>query len=210
MNLPLPSMTVPIRERFWAKVERRADDECWPWKGALQRNGYGSFRIGSHTYQAHRVAYFLTTADDPGELDVLHTCDVRHCCNPRDVFLGTNDDNVADRVAKGRSNTSPLTAADVHSIRRLSGVETQRKIAADFGVTQGTVSNIVNQKTRKTIANRARDRSAAEFTLNTAGALSLRTLLSMGFKEGHLRRWVKSGALYHPYTDRADIFMVKR
>jgi len=34
--------------------------------------------------------------------DVCHTCDVRLCCNPAHLFIGTRSDNVADCVAKGR------------------------------------------------------------------------------------------------------------
>jgi len=38
----------------------------------------------------------------PNELQVLHKCDVRNCINPEHLFLGTNTDNVADKMSKGR------------------------------------------------------------------------------------------------------------
>lgn len=148
MRLKLPYLPPWKRRSFWGRINRAGPNDCWPWQGAIQRNGYGNLRLGSHTYQAHRIAYWLTTHEDPGELDVLHTCDNRPCCNPGHLFIGDNTANVADRVAKGRNNTSPLTARDIRSIRiRASRRERQRDIAADLGISQATVSNIVNRKT---------------------------------------------------------------
>ena len=28
-----PPRTAPYEERFWARVDRRSDSECWPWLG---------------------------------------------------------------------------------------------------------------------------------------------------------------------------------
>lgn len=70
---------------------------------------------------------------------VLHKCDVPSCVNPNHLFLGTNNDNVADMVAKGRQ-ASKLTKRQVLQIR--ADARSRREIAADYGVTTVCVGSI--------------------------------------------------------------------
>lgn len=102
-----------ISERFWSKVKCGTDDECWLWQAHRQAHrGYGTFGIGSrlipgsrHTSAlAHRVAWELTYGPVPNGARVLHQCDNPPCCNPKHLFLGSQADNVADMIAKGRQN----------------------------------------------------------------------------------------------------------
>lgn len=57
---------------------------------------------------AHRQTWVFTHGQIPHGLHVLHRCDNPPCCNPAHLFLGTNLDNIADRVRKGRSRRSSL------------------------------------------------------------------------------------------------------
>lgn len=114
---------VTFAERFWLKLDKNAPGGCWLWKGAVGQNGYGEVQKDKQKHYTHRVAYELTYGAIPNGLYVCHTCDVRHCCNPQHLWLGTNADNIRDAARKGRLNrgerngSSRLTRGDVIAIR---------------------------------------------------------------------------------------------
>jgi hypothetical protein len=84
-------------ECFWDKVEVRGPDECWPWKRAKNKQGYGQVTINRKQQPAHRVAWELSTGQEmPTDLLALHSCDWKPCCNPGHVRPGTGKDNAAD------------------------------------------------------------------------------------------------------------------
>jgi hypothetical protein len=92
--------------RFWARVEKRGLSECWPWKGRADTSGYGRVaKSGPNTY-AHRIAWTLTNGKIAGGLDILHSCDVRECCNPAHMSLGTQVENNMDMWRKGRGGNN--------------------------------------------------------------------------------------------------------
>jgi len=107
-----PGKPANTPEVLWSKVDKRGEDKCWDWKGFKNHDGYGRTWINDKGYYAHRVIYSLVypntitlnaplSQDDSGFL--LHTCDNPSCCNPKHLWVGTHADNMADKVAKGRS-----------------------------------------------------------------------------------------------------------
>lgn len=80
-------------------------DACWPWTRSTNRRdaGYGRFTKNGVDILAHRAAWELANGEKLGADDrVLHDCDNPVCCNPKHLLRGTQKDNVADMVRKGR------------------------------------------------------------------------------------------------------------
>lgn len=127
-------------DRFWKKVVKT--EYCWEWT-SWKTNGYGRFHYKGKKIRAHRMAWFLTYGDwVDSDTHVLHKCDNPLCVNPDHLFLGTNDDNIADKIQKGRSGFK-LTVENVIEIKQLlkSG-EKQSVIAKKFGLSSKHVWRI--------------------------------------------------------------------
>lgn len=145
------------RQRFMSHVHMCPMSGCWLWTGALQRKGYGWTAFRGASTLAHRASWAIHNGEIDGAWHVLHRCDVRSCVNPAHLFLGTNDDNVADRIAKGREALCHANPAhgDTHYRVKIPNVaipliraryaagETQRTIGQTYGVGQSTISAIL-------------------------------------------------------------------
>jgi hypothetical protein len=101
--------------RFWSYVDRRGDDECWPWTGAITHEGYGVLQFGGEQVKAHRHAYEKMVGPVPDELTLDHVCHSsdpscflskrcphRRCVNPAHLEPVTNEENTrrGRRLAK--------------------------------------------------------------------------------------------------------------
>lgn len=89
-------------DRFWAKVRRGADSECWPWLASGLKNGRGRIWIEGKMILAPRVAKIIADRRWP-EPDKLacHSCDNPNCCNPAHIWWGTVQENTRDAADKG-------------------------------------------------------------------------------------------------------------
>lgn len=132
------------RARFEAKLMPIPYAGCHLWTACTHPGGYGSFKLAGQALKAHRVAYEIAHGPIPNGLHVLHRCDVRSCCNPDHLFLGTRADNMADMVAKGRQSRK-LTDSDVREIRAryAAGGISQEALAEAYGVGQVAISKRV-------------------------------------------------------------------
>ncbi|WP_218780901.1 MULTISPECIES: HNH endonuclease [Paenibacillus] len=108
--------------------------------------------------RAHRLVYEECFGEIPEGLVVRHKCDVRNCVNPEHLELGTQADNVQDRVIRGRSSAGEHNGRKKHNektvreIRRLvSEGMTTKGISARLDVNFHTVKNIRERKTWKHI-----------------------------------------------------------
>ncbi len=145
---------VPLEIRIERFISRSADpDGCWLWTGALCY-GYGMIYSNAvhNVIRVHRWIWEREHGPIPNGLLVCHHCDVRRCCNPQHLFLGTNTDNLRDMAAKGRSTYgtknkgAKLTADQVLEIRALTSY-TYQKLADVFGVSRVTIKRIKRRRT---------------------------------------------------------------
>jgi hypothetical protein len=145
-----------VMKRLWDKVQVGAPDECWPFVGS-RVSGYGRIGLGGRekgTVNAHRVVCeFAHGLPRPGE-QARHLCGNRPCCNPAHLAWGTQSANEMDKVAHDLSNRGErhglhkVNAEQVLEIRaRYAEGERQSAIAADFGIAQQSVSEIVTGRT---------------------------------------------------------------
>lgn len=147
------------KEDFWKYVDIGLENECWNWKSSCDKDGYGDWRDSPLERKTHRMSYVLTYNINIDGLCVLHSCDNPKCCNPKHLFLGTHQDNVKDKVSKGRqcvgeeNGNHKLTKKDVTEIRELysSGTYFQKELAKKYGVHQRHISEIVCKKHWKNI-----------------------------------------------------------
>lgn len=142
--------------RFTEKYKVCSETGCWLWAGALNSGGYGSLKIDRKVIAAHRVSFELYSKTIPVGQWVLHKCDVRSCVNPDHLYLGDRQQNVDDMWDRKRN---PNRSGEKHHLCKLSNEQiteirrkyvpriiTQQSLADEYGVTQGMIGHIVNNK----------------------------------------------------------------
>lgn len=155
------------QQAFWARIDIKGPDECWPFIGCRSKQGYGRVSRGyTGSVTAHRVAYEFAAGVAPGKLKVCHSCDNPPCCNPAHLWLGTQADNMADAWSKGRvaqpvlpkemaargerQALAKLTSKDVLAI--LESDEPTAVLVARFKVATPTIWSVRRGKTWRHVA----------------------------------------------------------
>ena len=97
---------------FWTKVDKNGptmphmDTPCWVWTGTVNSNGYGTTRIDGKPHGTHRVAYELSTGNNPGELKVDHRCHNTLCVNPSHLRAITHKQNLEHQLGAHQNSQS--------------------------------------------------------------------------------------------------------
>lgn len=124
---------------------------CFLWLGKRNRKGYSLINRGGKQSTAHRYAWEMVHGPIPLGTWALHKCDTPGCVNVDHLFLGTPQDNMDDKVRKGRDRVPiRLRECEVEEIRRLHSLGiTQRLLSRMFKVANQHVSRIVNYQRRE-------------------------------------------------------------
>ena len=120
-----PSYDAHVLAHIKASVKVDPVTGCWLWQGFIQPvrltakglrvGGYGQIGYRGRNCAVHRVVWWLVKGEQPKKMDVCHECDVRHCCNPDHLWLGTRKQNLQDMANKGRGPCGEK-AAKTHCI----------------------------------------------------------------------------------------------
>jgi hypothetical protein len=156
-----------LEQRFWSKVNRQSDDDCWKWvgAGAHTKHGYGRINVNGKMRQVTHVAWELVYGEPvPPGLVIRHACDNPVCVNPRHLIAGKRSESVKNAIASGRLKVKvregrkfsddfnparKLTQSEVDEIRSRykEGDIFQRELAQEYGVTRANISLIIRGET---------------------------------------------------------------
>jgi len=142
----MPQSQLTTAETFLAAivVDERG---CWNFQ-RNPRDKYGYFHFIGSQMRAHRFSWLFHRGSIPVGMNVLHKCDNPRCVNPDHLFLGTQQDNMDDKIAKGRhrhGTCNKLRGEVAEEVRRrYKAGETGRALAGEYGVSLTTIQRTAN------------------------------------------------------------------
>lgn len=100
-------MNAELAARLEAKSIPEPNSGCLLWLAYTDPSGYGRLHFNGRQRLAHRLSYENAKGPIPAGLHLLHKCDVPCCINPDHLRPGTQAENVADMLTKGRECRDP-------------------------------------------------------------------------------------------------------
>jgi hypothetical protein len=141
------------QERFWSKVNKKSENDCWEWIAGINSTGRGIFFFQGKAIHAHRMAWILMNGEIPAGAFICHKCDNGKCVNPKHLFIGDALINNKDCFAKGRhpvlrGENDPKSKLNNEKVLKIvelykTGKYTQYKLADMFGVSRSAILNVL-------------------------------------------------------------------
>ena len=134
-------------------------DDCMPFPGYRNKDGYGQVCINGVVVGAHRLAYCRAnnlSLNDIRGMVVRHRCDNPPCCNPDHLEIGAQRDNVIDCIKRGRFKSN----AGVNNPRAKLNYDTAEEIRKEYAsgvVSMGALAEkyMVGKSTIKRVFDRS-------------------------------------------------------
>jgi hypothetical protein len=120
---------------------------CWEWQGRKNRGGYAEGCFNGKNQRIHRAVYQFLNGEVSPNIDICHTCDVRHCVNPEHLFAGTRQENLQDMIRKNRHYNAISPELQEKIIALGATGMSQAKIAKHLKVDSTTVRRFVYAET---------------------------------------------------------------
>ncbi len=154
-KIPVRGMTLREKFKFYSQSTKSAEGSCVVWSGGIHGSGYGRVEHNKKHLRAHVVAWELVNGSVPPGKQINHTCDNKLCVNILHLYLGTQQDNISDKVQRNRCASgeshgmSKLTEADVLEIRAaFTGKYGEQKLLADrYKVHRDTIKSVISRAT---------------------------------------------------------------
>ena len=131
---------------FWARIDKRGEDECWPWMGPV-REGYGVIKFERINYDAHRIAWEIQNNQClTRNMLVTQNCGNLLCCNKHHLYVRTRRKLQIEEVKSRSHYPLILTEDQVHEIRQLfaTGKYKRIELASKYGVNRSTITDIIS------------------------------------------------------------------
>jgi len=153
------SKELTILAQFEERYIPEPNSGCWLWLPShISSIGYGAMVYKGIRKSAHRLSYELFVGDIPAGAVIMHICDNPACVNPAHLRCGSQAENMADKVRKGRqakgaalsavhlalnnkgenNNYAKLTDDLVREIRKNN--KSAREWARELGLDKKTIS----------------------------------------------------------------------
>ena len=147
------------RNRRPIKYEISRND-CWNCISHYKLNGYPMIRINKKHTRMSRYIYEQSFGEITNGMNILHSCDNPACINLKHLRLGTQQDNMNDKVKRDRFSHTSGCKGESHGMSKLTQIQVDeirkdtrslRTIAKDYGVSNPQIGNIKKYKSWGTI-----------------------------------------------------------
>lgn len=143
-------LSLQVAPALWSRIERELwfvpASGCWLHEAGLRHDGYSHVYAGGGRLApkvlVHRISFAYWRGPLFADVDVMHRCDVRCCCNPVHLFAGSQVDNMADMVSKGRARNGGRRLDEAAICDVVAWRESHRLAALRYGVTKSGIAEV--------------------------------------------------------------------